>query len=73
VLVEAGINLHTALLRAAAVDELLLYYAPKLLGAGGRGMFDLGGLTSMDGVPELDITEMRRIGPDIRLRARLSN
>ncbi len=73
VLVEAGINLHTALLRAGAVDELLLYYAPKLLGARGRGMFDLGGLTNMDEVPELDVTELRQIGPDIRLRALLKN
>lgn len=73
VLVEAGINLHTALLRAGVVDELLLYYAPKLLGARGRGMFDLGDLTSMDEVLELDVTEMRQVGPDIRLRARLNH
>ncbi len=73
ILVEAGINLHSALLRAGAVDELLLYYAPKLLGARGRGMFELDGLTTMDAVPELNVTEMRQIGPDIRLRALLKN
>jgi diaminohydroxyphosphoribosylaminopyrimidine deaminase/5-amino-6-(5-phosphoribosylamino)uracil reductase len=73
VLVEAGINLHSALLRAGAIDELLLYYAPKLLGDRGRGMFDLGDLSHMDEVPELDVTELRQVGPDIRLRARLKN
>jgi diaminohydroxyphosphoribosylaminopyrimidine deaminase / 5-amino-6-(5-phosphoribosylamino)uracil reductase len=73
VLVEAGINLHSALLRAGAVDELLLYFAPKLLGDRGRGMFDLGPLGDMDAVPELDVTELRQIGPDLRMLARLKN
>lgn len=73
VLVEAGINLHSALLRAGAVDELLLYFAPKLLGDRGRGMFDLGALSDMDAVPELAVTEMRQIGPDLRMLARLKN
>ncbi len=73
ILVEAGINLHSALLRAGAIDEFLLYYAPKLLGERGRGMLDLGHLTDMDAVPELDIRQLRHVGPDIRLLARLRN
>lgn len=71
VLVEAGINLHSALLRAGAVDELLLYFAPKLLGDRGRGMFDLGPLGEMGEVLSLDVTELRQIGPDLRMLARL--
>ena len=71
VLVEAGINLHSALLRAGMVDELLFYFAPKLLGDRGRGMFDLGPLGEMDEVLSLDITQLRQIGPDMRLLARL--
>ncbi len=73
VLVEAGINLHSALLRAGAVDELLMYLAPKLLGDRGRGMFDLGALAEMDEVLSLDVTELRRIGADMRILARLKN
>ena len=73
VLVEAGINLHSALFKAGTIDELLLYYAPKLLGERGRGMLDLGHLAEMDAVPVLDIRELRRIGPDIRILARLRN
>jgi len=73
VLVEAGINLHSALLRAGTIDELLLYYAPKLLGDRGRGMFDLGELGDMGAVTALDIKELRHVGPDIRLLARLKN
>jgi diaminohydroxyphosphoribosylaminopyrimidine deaminase / 5-amino-6-(5-phosphoribosylamino)uracil reductase len=71
VLVEAGINLHSALLRAGAIDELLFYFAPKLLGDRGRGMFDLGPLGEMDDVLALDVTQLRQIGPDLRLLARL--
>lgn len=71
VLVEAGINLQSALLRVGAVDELLLYYAPKLLGERGRGMFDLGKLIEMDAVPQVDIRELRQVGPDVRMLVRL--
>lgn len=72
VLVEAGMNLDSALLRAGVVDELLLYLAPHLLGNAGRGMIDLGELTEMDRKLELQIQDTRMIGPDMRLLARLS-
>jgi diaminohydroxyphosphoribosylaminopyrimidine deaminase / 5-amino-6-(5-phosphoribosylamino)uracil reductase len=71
VLVEAGINLDSALLRAGVVDELLLYLAPHLLGDGGRGMLDLGELTQMNQRLELDIRDTRLFGPDLRILARL--
>jgi diaminohydroxyphosphoribosylaminopyrimidine deaminase / 5-amino-6-(5-phosphoribosylamino)uracil reductase len=71
VLVEAGINLDSALLRAGVVDELLLYLAPLLLGDAGRGMLDLGELTRMDQRLELDIRDTRLFGPDLRVLARL--
>ncbi len=71
VLVEAGINLDSALLRAGVVDELLLYLAPHLLGDAGRGMLDLGNLTQMSQRLELDIRDTRRFGPDLRVLARL--
>ncbi len=71
VLVEAGMNLDSALLRAGVVDELLLYLAPHLLGDAGRGMLDLGDLTEMDQRLQLEIRETRMIGPDMRILARL--
>ena len=71
VLVEAGINLDSALLRAGVVDELLLYLAPLLLGDAGRGMLDLGNLTRMEQRLELDIRDTRLFGPDLRVLARL--
>ena len=71
VLVEAGLNLNSALRRAGVVDELLLYLAPHLLGNSGRGMLDLGELTTMDQRLQLEIRETRMIGPDMRILARL--
>lgn len=71
VMTEAGINLHSALLRAGVIDELLFYFAPLLLGDRGRGMFDLGDLSEMAQTLKLSMTEMRQVGPDLRLRATL--
>jgi diaminohydroxyphosphoribosylaminopyrimidine deaminase/5-amino-6-(5-phosphoribosylamino)uracil reductase len=71
VLVEAGMNLNSALLRAGVVDELLLYLAPHLLGDAGRGMLDLGELTHMSQRLDLDMRDTRQFGPDLRVLARL--
>lgn len=70
VLVEAGLNLNSALLRAGVVDELLIYLASHMLGDVARGMFDLGELTEMNKRLQLNIQETRMIGPDLRILAR---
>lgn len=70
VLVEAGAALNGALLRQGLIDELLLYYAPLLLGTDARGMFGLPALTQMDQRIALDILALDQIGQDIRVRAR---
>jgi diaminohydroxyphosphoribosylaminopyrimidine deaminase/5-amino-6-(5-phosphoribosylamino)uracil reductase len=70
VLVEAGGTLNGALLHTGLVDELLLYYAPSLLGSGARGMFDLPLLTEMAQRINLDILSLDRVGQDIRIHAR---
>jgi len=72
VLVESGNRLNGALLRAGVVDELLLYLAPHLLGDGARGMFDLQELTALDQRVKVDVREVRRIGADLRIIARLN-
>lgn len=71
VLAEAGFRLNGSLLREGCVDELLIYQAPILLGEAARGMFDLAELTDLAGRRELDIFDLRQVGRDIRLRARL--
>ncbi len=68
---EAGFKLNGSLLRADLVDELLLYLAPTLLGDAAQGMFNLPELTDVAGRQNLRITDLRRIGDDIRILARL--
>ncbi|CAL95419.1 bifunctional diaminohydroxyphosphoribosylaminopyrimidine deaminase/5-amino-6-(5-phosphoribosylamino)uracil reductase RibD [Azoarcus olearius] len=69
--VEAGFKLNGSLLREGCVDELLLYMAPMLVGDSAQGMFNLSALTSLDQALRLDIRDMRRIGEDFRVLARL--
>ncbi|MES2547711.1 MAG: bifunctional diaminohydroxyphosphoribosylaminopyrimidine deaminase/5-amino-6-(5-phosphoribosylamino)uracil reductase RibD, partial [Pseudomonadota bacterium] len=70
VLVEAGEGLNGALLSLSLIDELLLYYAPKLMGSHAKGLFDLPALTHMQQAIALDVIELRQIGSDIRVRAK---
>lgn len=72
VLVEAGINLHSALFAAGVVDEWIVYLAPRLLGHLSRGMLQLVPGETVDAMPALDIHDVRRFGPDLRILARPS-
>src|ERR1051325_11211920 len=47
VLVEAGPTLSGAMLSSELVDELVIYFAPSLLGDSARGMFHFPALTSL--------------------------
>jgi diaminohydroxyphosphoribosylaminopyrimidine deaminase/5-amino-6-(5-phosphoribosylamino)uracil reductase len=70
VLVEAGATLNGALLEAGLIDELLLYLAPRVLGRNTRGMFELPRLETLGQGIALELLETRRVGTDLRLRAR---
>ncbi len=67
--VEAGFKLNGSLLREGLVDELLIYLAPCLVGAG-QGMFNLAALTSLDDRQRLILRDVRQVGADIRVLAR---
>lgn len=67
--VEAGAKLNASFLREGLVDELLVYQAPKLIGAG-RGIAELGPLGSLAEALEFEFTQIDRIGADLRLLAR---
>lgn len=70
--VEAGYQLNGSLLREGLVDELLLYLAPCLMGHEARGLFGLPELHSLEAKHSLSIRDIRQIGTDIRLLARLA-
>jgi diaminohydroxyphosphoribosylaminopyrimidine deaminase/5-amino-6-(5-phosphoribosylamino)uracil reductase len=71
VLVEAGKTLNGALLKAGLIDELVLYLAPQLLGDVARGLADLGELTQLEQRVELTWQDVRHVGNDIRITARV--
>ncbi|WP_038907276.1 bifunctional diaminohydroxyphosphoribosylaminopyrimidine deaminase/5-amino-6-(5-phosphoribosylamino)uracil reductase RibD [Dickeya oryzae] len=65
--VEAGAHLAGALLQAGVVDELIVYLAPTLLGDAARSLCVLPGLEQLSQAPLFDMTDVRQIGPDVRL------
>jgi len=71
-MVEAGATLNGALLNAGLVDELILYLAPVLMGDAARGLFALPELQQMDQRKALTMQDVRLVGQDIRVMARVS-
>ncbi|MGD8576888.1 MAG: bifunctional diaminohydroxyphosphoribosylaminopyrimidine deaminase/5-amino-6-(5-phosphoribosylamino)uracil reductase RibD [Thiohalophilus sp.] len=69
--VEAGATLAGSLLQAGLVDELILYMAPVVLGDAARGLFHLPGLNAMADRMALEIDDIRAIGEDWRISARV--
>ncbi|MDW6001638.1 bifunctional diaminohydroxyphosphoribosylaminopyrimidine deaminase/5-amino-6-(5-phosphoribosylamino)uracil reductase RibD [Vibrio mangrovi] len=67
--VEAGATLSQTLLSQQLVDEIILYLAPKLMGSDGRGLFGSFGFEVMKDVFQLEISDIVRVGPDIRITA----
>lgn len=65
-LVEAGPTLNGALLAEGLVDEWIVYMAPCVLGDQGRGLFHLPGITAMADKKNLKLTDVRRVGEDIK-------
>ncbi|MEU5921477.1 bifunctional diaminohydroxyphosphoribosylaminopyrimidine deaminase/5-amino-6-(5-phosphoribosylamino)uracil reductase RibD [Streptomyces sp. NPDC047141] len=70
VLLEGGPTLAGAFLAAGAVDQVVGYLAPVLLGAGPTALTDAG-ITTLTEALRLDITETARIGTDLRITATL--
>ena len=70
-MVEAGATLNGALLEANLIDELVLYMAPMLLGDAARGLFTLPALNKMDDRKNLILRDVRQVGNDMRVIARV--
>lgn len=66
---EGGPTLAGAFVRAGLVDRIVTYLAPALLGAGQAALADAGVTTVNDAV-RLDIDDVTRVGPDLRITAR---
>ena len=68
---ECGPTLAGALISANLVDELVVYVAPALLGADAMPLAFLQTIADMKHRVELRFEDMRAVGRDIRLTARL--
>jgi diaminohydroxyphosphoribosylaminopyrimidine deaminase/5-amino-6-(5-phosphoribosylamino)uracil reductase len=70
--VEAGARVAGGFLQAGLIDELIVYIAPRVLGDGARGMFAVPALASLADAWRLSFDEIRQIGDDVRIVARVS-
>ncbi|MFD4138236.1 bifunctional diaminohydroxyphosphoribosylaminopyrimidine deaminase/5-amino-6-(5-phosphoribosylamino)uracil reductase RibD [Streptomyces sp. NPDC058572] len=68
VLLEGGPTLAGAFVAAGAVDQVVGYLAPVLLGEGPAALAHAG-ITTITEALRLDVTETVRIGPDLRITA----
>ena len=69
--VEAGSKLNGSFVREGLVDEMLVYLAPTLLGPG-FGLAQWGPLDSLAQGLALSFTSAERVGPDLRIVARVA-
>jgi diaminohydroxyphosphoribosylaminopyrimidine deaminase / 5-amino-6-(5-phosphoribosylamino)uracil reductase len=69
VLLEGGPTLAGSFLADGLIDQVVGYVAPVLIGGGGLSSLGGPGAPSIDLARRLELVEVRRIGPDIRLVA----
>ncbi|MFE7775981.1 bifunctional diaminohydroxyphosphoribosylaminopyrimidine deaminase/5-amino-6-(5-phosphoribosylamino)uracil reductase RibD [Streptomyces sp. NPDC057445] len=68
VLLEGGPTLAGSFIAAGAVDKVVGYLAPVLLGAGRTALADAG-ISTLTEALRLDVIETVRFGPDLRITA----
>ena len=71
VLVEAGPGLTGHLLTQGLVDELVIYQAPHIMGSETRRMFNTPNWRTLADRRALEISDVRRVGDDTRITARV--
>jgi diaminohydroxyphosphoribosylaminopyrimidine deaminase/5-amino-6-(5-phosphoribosylamino)uracil reductase len=72
VLIESGAQLAGAFISANLVDELVLYQAPKLLGSDGKNLVNMPTILQLADAKNIDISDIRMVGKDIRITAKFS-
>ncbi len=72
-LVEAGSVLNGALMEQGLIDECIVYMAPNILGASGRGLFAMPNVSEMADKKQLQFVDMRKIGMDLKLHFIVQN
>ena len=72
ILCEGGGNLSTQLFEAKIVDEVIFFVSPKILGFDGLSSFNFSNL-SLKNAKELSFTDLKKIGEDIMIKAKVKN
>jgi diaminohydroxyphosphoribosylaminopyrimidine deaminase/5-amino-6-(5-phosphoribosylamino)uracil reductase len=72
VTIETGAKLNGSLLAAGVIDEIVLYIAPMLMGDSAMGLFALPEISSLDQAMRPRVVDVRQVGADIRITARIS-
>jgi diaminohydroxyphosphoribosylaminopyrimidine deaminase/5-amino-6-(5-phosphoribosylamino)uracil reductase len=73
VLIESGSRLAGAFIEQNLVDELILYQAPTLMGAESKSLVNMTSIENLSQAKELNISDIRMIGKDIRIIANFSH
>ncbi|MCL5279355.1 MAG: bifunctional diaminohydroxyphosphoribosylaminopyrimidine deaminase/5-amino-6-(5-phosphoribosylamino)uracil reductase RibD [Planctomycetes bacterium] len=72
ILVEGGPRVAASFLREGLVDEMCMYVAPKVLGAGGTA--SLGeAMAALEPIVGLHYVQIKALGDDVRISGRLEN
>lgn len=69
-LLEGGPRLAAAFLASGAVDEVVWYVAPLMLGGGPPALADMGVATLADGIRLRDV-RVEQVGEDARISGRI--
>jgi diaminohydroxyphosphoribosylaminopyrimidine deaminase/5-amino-6-(5-phosphoribosylamino)uracil reductase len=73
VLFECGATLAGSLISAGLVDELVIYTAPKLMGNEAKSLLNFASPDNMRDLVELEIKDVRQLGRDLKIIARISS
>lgn len=65
--VEAGSTLASSFIEQSLYDQLIVYMAPKILGANGLEVLPLGPYSGMAETKQLALCELKQVGQDIKL------
>lgn len=72
ILIESGARLAGAFIEQNLVDELILFQAPKLMGTNAKGLVNMPTIESLSDAKKLTFTDIRMVGKDIRITAKIN-
>lgn len=71
VFIESGATLAGAFVEQDLVDELILFQAPKLIGADGKSLLNMPKIQLLSQAKKLTYTDVSMVGKDIRITAKI--